>query len=104
MEFFFEASSQRRVSISRDSTSSVKLDVYWALDHTVRLAPGGVGGAIKLAVLAEGANGWRAELFEQVGEQAQYVSELEAHIGTFTRSTIEDAQSSAPPQPEPAPE
>ncbi|RWA59452.1 hypothetical protein [Mesorhizobium sp.] len=81
-----------------------KLGVYWALDHTCRLAPGGVGGAIKLAVLSQGSGSWKAELLEQVGEQAQYVSELEAHIAKFSRTTVEEAESSVPPIPEPAPE
>lgn len=76
-----------------------KFGVYWVLDHTIRLAPGGVGGPIKLAVLRQVDGKWAAQELEDTQEQALYINELEAHVGKFARVTIEDAPATPPPPP-----
>lgn len=79
-----------------------KFGVYWVLDHTIRLAPGGVGGPVKLATLRKSDGKWIAQEFEDTQEQAEYISELEAHVAKFARKTIEDAPATTPPTPPPA--
>lgn len=74
-----------------------KFGVYWVLDHTIKLAPGGVGGPIKLALLRKDGEGWVAEELPDTQEQAQYISELENHIANFARAPVEQAE------PEPLP-
>lgn len=76
-----------------------KFGVYWVLDHTIRLAPGGVGGPIKLATLRQVGGAWTAEGLEDTQEQAEYVGELETHVGNFARHTIEQAPTTPPPAP-----
>ncbi len=78
-----------------------KFGVYWVLEHTIRLAPGGVGGPIKLATLRKIDGQWKAEGFEDTQEQSQYISELEAYVAKFARKTIEEAPVSQPPEPPP---
>ena len=75
-----------------------KFGVYWALDHTIKTAFGLVGEPIKLAVLRKADAHWRAEELD-TQEAAEYVGELEDHIGNFARATIEDAESTPPPAP-----
>ncbi|MER9949947.1 hypothetical protein [Mesorhizobium sp. M0047] len=74
-----------------------KFGVYWALDHAIKLAPGGVGAPIKLSVLSQVNGAWVASLLPDTQEQAQYIVELEGHIGSFARATIEDAEATPPP-------
>ena len=57
-----------------------KFGVYWALDHAIKLAPGGVGGPIKIAILRMREGEWKAEEFDDTQEGAQYVADLEEHI------------------------
>jgi Proteasome subunit len=79
------------------SIDAGKFGVYWVLDHTIRLAPMGIGGPIKLAVLKQVDGNWVAQELDDTQEAALYVSELEVHIGKFARSTIEDAPTTPPP-------
>jgi len=76
-----------------------KFGVYWVLDHTIRLAPGGVGGPIKLATLRKVEGAWQAQEFDETQEQAQYITELESYLGKFALNTIEDAPATPPPAP-----
>ena len=79
------------------SVEQAKFGVYWALDHAIKLAPGGVGGPINLSVLSKVGEAWQASLLPDTQEQAQYIVELETHIGGFARKTIQDAQAIPPP-------
>lgn len=85
------------------TTDEAKFGVYWVLDHTIRLAPGGVGGPIKLATLRKVDKKWVAQEFDDTQEQAEYIQELEAHVGKFARASIENAPTSPPPAPPPVP-
>lgn len=77
-----------------------KFGVYWVLDHAIKLAPGGVGYPIKIAVLRKVDGQWRAEELQEMQEAAEYITGLEDHIGQFTQSSIEEAQSTPPPAPQ----
>jgi hypothetical protein len=79
--------------------------VYWVLDHTIKLAPGGVGGAIKLAILHKPAAAWIAEEIQDQQEPAMFIEQLEAHIGRFalTQTTINEAESKPIPLTAPVP-
>lgn len=76
-----------------------KFGVYWVLDHTIRLMPGGVGGPIKLAVLRKVEGQWTAQEIEDMQGQAQYVAELESYISKFALATLENVQAVPPPKP-----
>jgi hypothetical protein len=79
-----------------------KFGVYWVLAHTIKLAPGKVGLPIHLATLRQIGGAWLAEE-QDTQESAQYIEELEKHIGGFaSQATIEDA--TAEPVPKPGPE
>ncbi len=75
--------------------------VYWALSHTIRIAPGGVGWPIKLATLRRVKGIWKAELVDDgiLQEQAQYISEIEGRIGEYPRGLFDLAEVSLPPTP-----
>jgi hypothetical protein len=75
-----------------------KFGVYWVLDHTIKLAPGGIGGPIKMAILRKANGAWSTQELEDTQEPAQYINELEKHIARFAHTGIEHAV--AAPLPE----
>ena len=77
-----------------------KLGVYWVLDHTIKLAPGKVGPPIKIATLRKSGESWVAKE-EDTQQSAQYVNDLEKHIGDFG-APVDEAKPE--PVPEPGPE
>jgi len=76
--------------------------VHWALAHTIRCAPGGVGDPIVIATLTKQKKGWCAELLsdEVLGEQAQHMAAIEDVIARYKEKLLEGVD--APPPPEPA--
>ena len=77
-----------------------KFGVYWVLAHTIKLAPGKVGPPIRLATLRQVDGTWVARE-QDTQETAQYIDELERHIGQFApEATIEEAKAEAVPQPD----
>lgn len=76
--------------------------VHWALAHTIRCAPGGVGEPIVIATLTKGKKGWSAEMLsdEVLGEQAQHMAAIEDVIASYKEQLLEGVD--APPPPEPA--
>lgn len=74
-----------------------KFGVYWALDHAIRVAPGGVGHPINIAVLKADQLSWNVTLAEDFQEGAQYVDELEAYISRFTSEPFGDTNVSTLP-------
>lgn len=68
-----------------------KLGVYWALNHTISLAPGMVGFPIKIAYLQRQDGQWIAQMAEDIQETAQYVKNLEAKISSQTITSIAEA-------------
>lgn len=76
-----------------------KFGVYWVLAHTIKLAPGQVGPPIRLATLRQAKGVWVAEE-QDTQESAQYIDELEKHIGGFApQATIEEAKVQPIPTP-----
>src|SRR6185503_18010249 len=59
--------------------------VHWALAHTIRCAPGGVGDPIVISTLTKKNKGWCAELLseEVLGEQAQHMAAIEDVIANY---------------------
>jgi len=84
------------------TVEEAKLGVYWVLDHTVKLAPGKVGPPIRLATLRMTDGKWTAAE-QDTQEFAQYVEELENHIGKFIRASVEEAAVNPPPAVPPGP-
>ena len=68
-----------------------KLGVYWALSHTIALAPGGVGGEIKLAALRQVDGNWIASLLENAQEQAEHIEALERSIADYATNFFREA-------------
>jgi hypothetical protein len=77
-----------------------KFGVYWVLAHTIKLAPGKVGLPIHLATLRKVNGVWIAKE-EDTQESAQYIDELESHIGGFSQAPIGEATAEPVPQPNP---
>lgn len=76
------------------------IGIYWVLSQTIKIAPGGVGGDIQIAVLRKDENGeWKAALreHEQIQQLEQHVSEIERQIGELPESVINSAKSSPIP-------
>jgi hypothetical protein len=67
----------------------------------IKLAPGKVGPPIRLATLKMTEGKWTAAE-QDTQEFAQYIEELENHIGKFIRATVEDAAAKPPPAVPPA--
>jgi hypothetical protein len=78
------------------AVDEAKFGVYWVLDHTIKLAPGKVGPPIRLATLRKVENVWVAAE-QDTQEFAQYVDEIEQHIGKFIRAAVEEALPNPPP-------
>lgn len=76
-----------------------RFGVYWALKHTIALAPGTVGGAIKIAVLSRNDAGWRACFSADNEEAEQFIDGVEARIGS-----LETEPSTPLPDPPPIPQ
>jgi hypothetical protein len=77
-----------------------RFGLYWALQHTINLAPGTVGEPIKLSVLRKGDSGWNAHIVDDTQEAAQFVASVESKIGGAIAepdSFSEDIQ--VPPEP-----
>ena len=74
-----------------------KMGVFWVLDHTIKLAPGGVGAPIMLATIKGGGTKWKASVTRETQEQAQYISELENSISA--QEPVAAAQPTPPPKP-----
>lgn len=79
------------------SVDEAKFGVYWALNHTIKLAPGGVGAPIKIATLKSNTGIWLATETEVGQEQEEYIDELEDYIGRFTKRSGNDVVSESPP-------
>lgn len=75
--------------------------VYWALQHTIQYAPGGVGAPARLATLRREGGAWHARILEdaELQEQAQHIGEIEKRIGAYPVDILAQAQAEAPPQP-----
>jgi hypothetical protein len=58
-----------------------RFGLYWALSHTIGLAPGLVGGPIKMAVLTKNNNVWSATMAEDNQESSEFIASLESRIG-----------------------
>jgi 20S proteasome alpha/beta subunit len=75
--------------------------VHWALAHTIRCAPGGVGDPIVIATLTKQKKGWCAELLpdEVLGEQAQHMAAIEDVIANYKEKLLEGVEAAPPPEP-----
>ena len=80
---------------------SALFGVHWALAHTIRCAPGGVGDPICLATLTNGKNGWHAELVSDdvLQEQREHMSAIEERIAGYKDEMLGSVEAVAVPQP-----
>lgn len=90
---------------SRPTVDQARFGVYWALDHTIKHAPGGVGEPIRLAELRKVEGTWTARNIEEeeTQETAEYISELETKIAEAAIQPMAQAKIEAPPAPPPPP-
>ncbi len=77
--------------------------VYWALEHTIKYAPGGVGQPTKISVLQRVNGHWLAEVLSDdlLAEQSQHIDTMEEHIAVYPSAMFEEAEEATPP-PAPA--
>ena len=68
------------------TVKEAKLGVYWVLSHTIRHAPGGVGGKIKMATVEKHDGKWLANEVLDNQEASQHIEQLETWIGDQARS------------------
>ena len=75
--------------------------VHWALAHTIKCAPGGVGDPICLATLKNGKNGWEAELVsdEILQEQSEHMAAIEERIAGYRNEMLGLVEAEAVPKP-----
>lgn len=81
------------------TVDEAKFGVYWALDHTIKLAPGGIGEPIHVATLRDTGGAWAAQEMVDTQEAAQFISELESHIGEFAMKPAPGTPVEVPPTP-----
>jgi ATP-dependent protease HslVU (ClpYQ) peptidase subunit len=77
-----------------------QIATVWTLDEVIKTNPGGVGGAVKVAVLKKDEkNNWRCELLtdEEIDEHRQLVADIERRMREAASS---DAAEPIPPPPE----
>jgi hypothetical protein len=82
------------------TVADAKFGVFWALQHAISLAPGGVGGPIVIATLQKINNVWVAVQTDENQELEQYIADLEGHIGAFARKSIQEAPAAPVPVPD----
>ena len=73
--------------------------VYWALSHTLKIAPGGVGEPIQIATLRADGGAWQARLLPDTVLQEQRVAEIEEQINQFKVGGEEEVRVEDPPTP-----
>jgi hypothetical protein len=86
----------------KDALPDVRLGrfgVFWALQHTIKLAPGTVGDPIKIAVLQKEGENWIASLADDNEEAEQFISGLEEKIGKDFINPLAEAEVIRPPDP-----
>lgn len=90
---------------SRPTVDQARFGVYWALDHTIKHAPGGVGAPIRLAELRKLDGTWTARNIEEekTQETAEFISELETKIAEAATQPMAQAKIETPPAPPPQP-
>ena len=77
-----------------------RFGLYWALTHTIRLAPGMVGLPIKMAVLSKTNNVWIASESADSQEAEQFIAGIEDKIGAqFSDTGNEPTIMTPPPVP-----
>jgi hypothetical protein len=77
-----------------------RFGIYWALCHTINLAPGTVGPPIRMAVLSKRDNAWAAFESAEDQEAEQYIASLEERIGApFSDIGDEPTITTPPPVP-----
>lgn len=78
--------------------------VYWALDHTIKYAPGGVGEPIRMALLKEENREWNARVLDddELQEKAQHINQIERRIARYPKEVLQEPQATPPPAPPPA--
>jgi len=82
------------------TVDQAKFGVYWTLSHTIRLAAGGVGAPIRMAVLRKAGPNWNAVKVDDDQEAEQFITDIEAHIAEFPRRSLDEAPTSDPlPKP-----
>ena len=59
----------------------------WALNHTIELTPGQVGGAPQLAILEKESGKWKARKLsdEELGEPQEQYSAVEEYLGDYRK-------------------
>jgi Proteasome subunit len=76
-----------------------RFGLFWALRHTITLAPGLVGPPIRLATLAKVDGKWIASTESDTQAAEQYVAALEDRIGHKFSEVVEEAKVETPPPP-----
>ena len=83
------------------TVQAATLGVYWALQHAIKMAPGGVGPPICVSTLRKVDRTWTAQLLDdgQLEEQAQHIAAIEETIRKYPGEIIADAEATPPPKP-----
>lgn len=85
----------------KPDVATAMFGVLWTLSHTITLAPGGVGGAARIAVLQRQKGSWKARLLEdaELQEQSEHIQQIEQRISDYPRAVFRDAQTVPLPTP-----
>lgn len=75
--------------------------VFWALDHAIRIAPGGIANPKQIIILEQSQSQWEArELSEdELKEHIEGVEAAEQHLRNYPAGFSETGQVSEPPKP-----
>ena len=85
------------------TVEAASFGVYWALAHTIKYAPGGVGEPIAISTLTKTDGVWKARLLteDELQEQAQHIDNIETKLGEYPWSFSGGADLNPPPIPYP---
>ncbi len=83
------------------TVKEAKFGVHWALNHTIKLAPGGVGGPPKIATLEKHDGKWQANEVLDNQETNQHIELFETWIGDRARDGYPEAPGPIPEPPQP---
>lgn len=87
------------------SVQDATFAVAWALDHAVRVNPGGINGPVRIAVLEQGTGKSGARLLEDADleEHFQNIEQAKERLRTFPASQSADAPDTPDiPKPDPS--
>ncbi len=83
------------------TVQSASFGVYWALAHTIKIAPSGVGEPIVIATMTQTNGVWSAKIMsnDETQEQQLHIDSIEKKLGEYPWPLFNESTDIPPPLP-----